>query len=287
MTRGAEAGNAVLAGVSRRAAGSAESSSVRAAAVGAPGRSGLRRWQQEAANAWEDAGRPRDFLAEATPGAGETTFALYLANGPLTERQVETLTVVCPTTHLRRQWQIAAHRAGIDLCTELVGSRLDPAFRGAALTYQQVLSEPERYRRVLGGGWVILDECHHAGEGRSWADALAHAFGAAPHRLSLSGTAFRSDACRIPFIRYNAAGVSVAEYRYGYGEALRDGVVRPVYFVSFGGETAWYKGGRKRQAGFEHALAREDAGALVVCIDQEHARKVAERLRRGPRWSRC
>ncbi|HEX6911802.1 MAG TPA: DEAD/DEAH box helicase family protein [Longimicrobium sp.] len=147
------------------------------------------------------AGRPRDFLAEATPGAGKTTFALHLAHGALAERHVDTLAVICPTTHLRRQWQIAAHRAGIELCSEISGARLDQAFRGAALTYQQVLAEPERYRLVLGGGWVVLDECHHAGEGRSWADALAHAFGDAPHRLSLSGTAFRSDACRIPFIR--------------------------------------------------------------------------------------
>lgn len=285
-------------------------------AVVASRKSRLRRWQEEAARRWEAAGRPRDFLAEATPGAGKTTFALHLAHGALAERHVDTLAVICPTTHLRRQWQIAAHRAGVELCSEISTARLDQAFRGAALTYGQVLAEPERYRRVLGGGWVVLDECHHAGEGRSWADALAHSFGDARHRLSLSGTAFRSDACRIPFIRYDADGVSVADYRYGYGEALRDGVVRPVYFVSFGGETTWYKDGKKRHAGFDHALAREDAaarlrtaldpgggwmghalerahrrlldvrqrghsdaGGLVVCMDQAHARKVAERLR--------
>lgn len=314
MTRGTDSGIAMPAGLGRGALGGAVASRVRPPA--ATRRPGLRRWQQEAARAWEDAGRPQDFLAEATPGAGKTTFALHLAHGGLADRHSETLAIICPTTHLRRQWQIAAHRAGIELCSEITAPRLDPAFRGAVLTYQQVLSEPERYRRVLGGGWVILDECHHAGEGRSWAEALAHAFGAARHRLSLSGTAFRSDACRIPFIRYDADGVSVADYRYGYGEALKDGVVRPVYFVSFGGETTWYKGGRKRHAGFDHVLPREDAaarlrtaldagggwmahalerahrrlldvrlrghadaGGLVVCMGQAHARKVAERLR--------
>lgn len=315
MTRGADPGFATRTGIGAGTGGSALASRTR---PGAPVRRspGLRRWQEEAARGWEDAGRPRDFLAEATPGAGKTTFALHLAHGALAERHVDTLAVICPTTHLRRQWQIAAHRTGIELCSEIPGARLDQAFRGAALTYQQVLAEPERYRRVLGGGWVVLDECHHAGEGRSWADALAHAFGDARHRLSLSGTAFRSDACRIPFIRYDADGVSVADYRYGYGEALRDGVVRPVYFVSFGGDTTWYKDGKKRHAGFDHALAREDAaarlrtaldpgggwmghalerahrrlldvrlrghtdaGGLVVCMDQAHARKVAERLR--------
>ncbi len=313
MTRGADAVNAIPSGMRSRAAGL---SSDPASAARVTRKSGLRRWQQEAARAWEDAGRPRDFLAEATPGAGKTTFALHLAHRALAERQVETVAVVCPTAHLRRQWQVAAHRSAIELCTEIAGPWLDAAFRGAALTYQQVLAEPGRYRRVLGGGWVILDECHHAGEGRSWADAVAYAFGGARNRLSLSGTAFRSDACRIPFIRYSADGVSVADYRYGYGEALADRVVRPVYFVSFGGETTWYKGGKRRHAGFEHALPREDAaarlrtaldaaggwmghalgcahrrlmevrlrghvdaGGLVVCMDQAHARKIAERIR--------
>jgi len=276
----------------------------------------LRSWQEEAARRWDEMGRPGDFLAEATPGAGKTTFALHVARGVLADGDVGTVAVVCPTTHLRGQWQLAAHRAGIELATGITGGRIERAYHGAAVTYQQVLAEPERYRRVLGSGFVVLDECHHAAEGRSWAEAMFHAFHSAAHRLSLSGTAFRSDACRIPFIRYDPAGVSLADYRYGYGEALREGVVRPVYFVSFGGETTWYKGGKMRSVAFEHAVAREesasrlrtaldpaggwmghamqraherlleirrrghpDAGGLVVCMDQAHARRVAERLR--------
>lgn len=276
----------------------------------------LRRWQREAVACWEAAGRPRDFLAEATPGAGKTTFALHLARGALAAGAVETLSVVCPTAHLRRQWQAAAHRAGIELATEVAAARPVRGFHGAALTYQQVLADPVRVGRALGSGWVVLDECHHAGEGRAWADALSAAFGDARHRLSLSGTAFRSDACRIPFIRYDGDGVSVADHRYGYGEALRDGVVRPVYFVGFGGETTWRKGGKVRRSGFDEILPRDeasarlrtaldpaggwmghalerahgrlleirrrghpDAGGLVLCMDQGHARRVAERLR--------
>jgi superfamily II DNA or RNA helicase len=204
----------------------------------------------------------------------------------------------------------------VNLCTEIEGRHMDRAFRGAALTYQQVLADPERYRRSLGRGWAVLDECHHAGEGKSWADALMHAFGDAGHRLSLSGTAFRSDACRIPFIRYGDDGVSVADYRYAYGDALRDGVVRPIFVVSFGGQASWYKGGMTRTAAFDQVVSREDsaarlrtaldpaggwmrnalerahqrlmdmrrsghpdAGGLVVCMDQAHARRVADCLR--------
>ena len=265
---------------------------------------------------WEDLDCPADFLAEATPGAGKTRFALELANRVRARSRGIPLSFVCPTAHLRNQWQQAAHQVGIELSTDVMGPRLQWGYSGLALTYQQVLSDPERFRRVVGQGWVALDECHHAGEGRSWAEALMHAFGSAEHRLSLSGTAFRSDACRIPFIRYDTAGVSEADYRYGYGEALRDGIVRPVYFVSFGGEMEWVKDGEVRRAAYAEAIPRDQAAArlrtaldpaggwmehtltrahrrlielrgnghpqaagLVVCVDQIHARRIAARLR--------
>lgn len=280
---------------------------------------GLRAWQAEAQARWVALGCPQDFLAEATPGAGKTTFALDLvtrARGERGDLLGTPISIVCPTAHLRKQWQAAASRFGIQLCSEVDGDRLVRGYHGAALTYQQVLADPERYRRTLGRGWAVLDECHHAGEGKSWAEALLHAFGDARHRLSLSGTAFRSDACRIPFVRYDDDGVSVADYRYAYGDALHDGVVRPIYFVSFGGEASWFKDGKTRSAAFGQVVSREDsaarlrtaldpaggwmrnalyrahqrlievrraghpeAGGLVVCIDQAHARRVAERLR--------
>lgn len=280
---------------------------------------GLRAWQAEAEARWRAMGHPLDFLAEATPGAGKTTFALHLVTAARREQpELSTvpLSILCPTAHLRRQWQAAAHSFGVHLCTDVDGGRLDRSYHGAALTYQQLLADPERYRRTLGRGIAVMDECHHAGEGKSWAEALLHAYGDARHRLSLSGTAFRSDACRIPFIRYDDEGVSIADYRYAYGDALRDGVVRPIYFVSFGGEASWFKDGKTRTAAFGDVVSREDsaarlrtaldagggwmrntlvrahqrlldvrrgghshAGALVVCMDQAHARRIAERLR--------
>jgi superfamily II DNA or RNA helicase len=278
----------------------------------------LRAWQLAALGRWEALGRPQDFLAEATPGAGKTTFALHvakLARAPAVASP-DPICIVCPTAHLRGQWQLAAHREGFQLCSEVFGRTLSRGYAGAVLTYQQVLADAARYRWIFAGGFVVLDECHHAGEGKSWAEALLVAFSDARHRLLLSGTAFRSDACRIPFVRYDGESVSVADYRYGYGDALRDGVVRPVYFVSYGGETTWYKSGRTHTAAFGDVVSREDAssrlrtalepaggwmrhaisraherlletrrcghpdaGGLVVCMDQSHARAVATCLK--------
>jgi superfamily II DNA or RNA helicase len=278
----------------------------------------LRAWQVAARQQWETLGRPRDFLTEATPGAGKTTFALHLIRHAWDSgaKGGGTLCIVSPTAHLRRQWQLAAHRDGFDLCTDMPEARLERPYCGVSVTYQQVLANPDRFRRAFENGWVVPDECHHAGEGKSWAEALEFAFEGALHRLSLSGTAFRSDNCRIPFIRYGDDGLSAADYRYAYGDALRDGIVRPVYFVSFGGDTSWSKGGEIRTATFREAVSREDssarlrtaldaaggwmrhaverahqrlidcrraghpdAGGLVVCMDQGHARRVAACLR--------
>jgi superfamily II DNA or RNA helicase len=90
---------------------------------------------------------------------------------------------------------------------------------------------------------VILDEIHHGGDNLSWGDAIREAFEPAARRLSLTGTPFRSDTSPIPFVRYEMGrdGVrrSESDYAYGYAEALRDGVVRPVIFLAYSGAMRW------------------------------------------------
>src|SRR5699024_9146297 len=65
----------------------------------------------------------------------------------------------------------------------------------------------------------------------------------ATRRLALTGTPFRSDDSQIPFVTYEEGGEgflrSKADYPYGYGEALRDRVVRPVLFMTCSGRMHW------------------------------------------------
>jgi hypothetical protein len=90
---------------------------------------------------------------------------------------------------------------------------------------------------------VILDEIHHGGDAKSWGDGIREAFEPATRRLSLTGTPFRSDTSPIPFVRYEMGedGIlrSASDHTYGYAEALRDGVVRPVLFLAYGGAMRW------------------------------------------------
>ncbi|NUL60369.1 DEAD/DEAH box helicase [Brevibacterium luteolum] len=283
----------------------------------------LRAWQAEALERYFDT-EPRDFLTVATPGAGKTTFALRLAAELLAQRKVDRLTVVAPTEHLKTQWADAASRVGIRIDPNFKNSqgRHGKEFHGVAVTYAQVAAKPVLHhnRTAAARTLVILDEIHHAGDALSWGDAVREAFGPARRRLALTGTPFRSDTAAIPFVEYvpDEEGIrtSKADYTYGYAQALKDGVVRPVLFMTYSGEMRWRtKAGDEMSAvlGAEatkdiHAQAWRtalnpkgewipavlkaadlrlsevrrsvpDAGGLVIATDQEVARAYAKQLR--------
>ena len=155
---------------------------------------------------------------------------------------------MCIRDSLRTQWAEAALAVGIGLDPTLpndVGP-VRPDLQGYVTTYAQVAARPAiheartRAKRTL----VVLDEVHHAGDGLSWGEAVAHAFDGAKRRVCLTGTPFRTRPDeRIPFVRYEPDGdgglASTADYGYGYREALRDGVVRPVVFAAYTGVSRW------------------------------------------------
>lgn len=209
----------------------------------------LRAWQRKALVEYLRR-RGEDFLAVATPGAGKTTFALRIAAELLADRSVETVTVVAPTEHLKTQWAAAAARVGIDLDAGFRNADVHTSadFHGVVVTYAQVGMAPQVHRRrtMARRTLVVLDEIHHAGDSRSWGDGVKTAFEHATRRLMLTGTPFRSDDNPIPFVTYETAGDGLPRSRsdssYGYADALRDGVVRPVIFLAYAGETRWRTG---------------------------------------------
>ena len=278
----------------------------------------LRAWQVAALQRYLDAA-PTDFLAVATPGAGKTTFALRVAAELLHARTVKKLIVVAPTEHLKVQWADAAAKAGIQLDPGL-GARKGRSrqYDGVAVTYAGVAAAMFSYEAMVAREptLVILDEVHHAGDALSWGEAVREAFRLATRRLALTGTPFRSDANPIPFVTYDELPggdrVSRADYTYGYAEALRDHVVRPVVFMNYGGPMRWRtKSGETIGANLGEALTRDvtahawrtaldpkgewvsavltaadrrltevrrhlpDAGAMVIASNQIHARAYA------------
>lgn len=283
----------------------------------------LRAWQSEALSKYFT-DNPRDFLAVATPGAGKTTFALTVASELLARRVVDRLIIVAPTDHLKTQWAEAAGRAGIsvDPAYSAGQGKTSKDFQGVVVTYAGVAVNPlamriraERFKTL-----VILDEVHHAGDALAWGEGVREAFEPATRRLALTGTPFRSDINPIPFVHYAPGpdGIprSVADYNYGYGEALADHVVRPVLFMAYSGEMTWRtSAGEEVAARLGEPLTKDltqqalrtaldpkgawmpsvlqaadrrleevrrhvpDAGGLVIATDQESARAYAKLLK--------
>jgi superfamily II DNA or RNA helicase len=280
----------------------------------------LRGWQRAAA----DAVLSHDgdsFLASATPAAGKTTFGLHVAHQMLTAGRVARVAVVAPTTHICRQWALDAARYGIDPEPNRPNAAgPEPRDRhGIAVTYATLAAEPALHRKRCAAvpTLLIADEPHHMGELAAWGRSTLSAFERAHFRLLLSGTPFRSDNTPIPWVGYDAEGVSRADFAYGYTDALIDGVCRPVTFHTYDGDMEWVSDGRRRRADFsvalpaaeaarrlrtaldpdgdwiEHVLRdahaelsalragpHPEAGGLVVAIDKEHAERLADRLAR-------
>lgn len=183
-------------------------------------------------------------------------------------------------------------------------------------TYQQVAGCSSVLAGMYDQPFVVLDEIHHAGSERAWGEGVGKAFRYAAHRLSLSGTPFRSDTDPIPFVHYDG-DEAVADYVYGYDAALRDGgVVRPVFFPAIGGHMEWSTpDGSLVSASFTDHLDRvgasqrlrtalspqgewlpsvlqqandcleqvrrnqPDAGALAIAMDVEHATAIQQILK--------
>lgn len=233
----------------------------------------LRAWQREALDLYTSKA-PRDFLAVATPGAGKTTFALTVAADLMERGVIARIVVVTPTDHLKTQWALAAAGLGIRLEPDLSGA-LSADFHGYCVTYAGLGVNPagHRVRIETRKTLVILDEIHHAGDALSWGDAVREACEPAERRLALTGTPFRSDSNPIPFVTYefknDGTRQSSADYSYGYGRALRDGVVRPVLFMAYSGEMQWRtRAGDEVAARLGEPLTKDQtAQALRTALD--------------------
>jgi superfamily II DNA or RNA helicase len=276
----------------------------------------LRGWQRRALVAmrtWSDG----PFLLSAAPGAGKTRPALELAREGLAAGTIGRVAVVCPTTPLTRQWAVAAARLGLRLAPDAASPRPPRGFDGVVVTYARAASAGATWASACGPDTlVVADEAHHLGEELAWGQGFAAAFGGTSRWLLLSGTPFRSDATPIPGVRYED-GVAVPDVTYGYAEAVRDAICRPVTFVPYDGVLQWRDGEELLEASFAEALTgreasrryrtaisveladglprilaaaharleeiraggHRDAGGLVVAADGAHARSVAQVLR--------
>lgn len=279
----------------------------------------LREWQEFALKDFVPS-KAKGFLTEATPGAGKTRFTCEAIKA----LKPSFVVIVVPTTRLRYQWAASGHQQGLDFKPDHVNGRtfIASGYIAVVTTYPALASQPDLFARYLrNGGLLVGDEIHHCGQQRAWGDAFGLVGGGDGIRvLGLSGTPFRSDNDKIPFVQYvldeeTGDHVSKPDYRYGMADAIRDHVIRPPEFGCVKGDAQWVSAGRLLEVGLEDVsridegialksalrldsewlkfalhegeerLARHrdhiaDAKGIVFANDQDHAKALHPRLQR-------
>jgi len=202
----------------------------------------LRQWQEEAAQVVLAATKP--VLIEACPGAGKTRFALECAARLTLRGDINRVLIVVPTSRLVDQWVAAGKGGDGSAVVPLAPAGWRPTqplldqWLGGVFTYHALFAQTTMFAALAAEpGYrtlVIFDEVHHAGSESAWGIAAQQAFMVAATRiLSLSGTPFRTSD---PIICVETEdGASIADYRYGYGRALEEGVCRSLRFAAIGG----------------------------------------------------
>jgi len=233
------------------------------------------KWQANAVDAFI---RQRgDFLVTACPGAGKTLMALKAARELKEANEIDQIVVVVPTNPVRRQWSEAAATIGVDLTANYQNHHgaIPRDADGVVATYAQVAANPQVWRILSARDGrrtlVILDEIHHCQDedNSSWGPALVTAFNACVRRLLLSGTPFRTDGARIPFVEYDSFGRAVSHGGLTYRQAVRLGVVRPVRFEVMDGEAHWLRGSLRASASAS-SVERADRSALMTSLYVAH-----------------
>lgn len=277
----------------------------------------LRNWQLQFIDKYRQHA-DADFLLAALPGGGKTRAALHVAAEFTQVDRQRRVIIVVPTLNIRDQWYDEARtKYGLRFQTKEFVGDLKEGFHGAIATYAAVANNSYLYRRLTSKHpcLVIFDEVHHAGDQSAWGNALLYAFENAQKRLSLSGTPFKHDGQRIPFLKVEPDGFYRVDFPYDYPTALEDGVIRFVTFKRYDGSLdIGEPDGTSRSVSTETELNEEDgrellrelidhhrflksilghahdqlmqvrqsrpnAAALAICMDTRHALKVADHLR--------
>lgn len=280
-----------------------------------------RKWQQNGLNEFtiwhtnRKSGDSRTFTAAITGAAGKTHWGAMLFNSlcKTINPEINTILVVVPSNNILNQWQSTLSEHGFDVKPFTNNSNFNAGFHGLLTTYKMLENNTEQIRHhVTRKTLVIFDEFHHLADRKMWGTVANDAAGNAGYRLMLTGTAFREDDSKIPFVIYKD-GQLVTNFEYSYGEALADGHVRPLYFHALNANAKWQTDGDNLKSGILTQLSQSktvtqtalnvalnlsneylptlikeshrelmacrkvampDAAAIITCIDQNHARKV-------------
>lgn len=207
----------------------------------------LRDWQQRNNERFVQKQYPPRWLLCAVPGSGKTIAAASMARMLKDAGLIDRVVILTPSVNIRGSWKWAMRRYGFEICTNVSELTYDQ-YDGIALCFQLLGGSRQSAASAVLEGFAsrhrvlyIVDEVHHAGEsgpngkGNTWGDGLLRLLDTddGHYMIGLSGTPWREQGRgHLPQVDYQPVGDGSWEakpsFSYSYGEAIRDGVCRPV-----------------------------------------------------------
>ena len=189
--------------------------------------SDLRKWQEEALDAW--IGENCCGMVEAVTGAGKTRFALAAVAHHLTKFPMGKAVVIVPSIELQQQWKREIDRCFSGMTVGRMGGGYSDTLKSCTIlvavvnkasTSQLGLSESEP-------GLLIVDECHTIAT-KSFRHGLEEQFVA---RLGISATIERGDGAEETILEPYFGRVV---YSLGYRQALDFGFIAHMRVATIG-----------------------------------------------------
>ncbi len=222
------------------------------------------------------------FLSVAGVGSGKTFFSAFVFNEFRSKGEFDSVVIISPTENIKRNWSITFQydfNLKVDHGYQFKHSWPRDC-HGVSLTYQSLnpLNLQVLKRYITRKVFLIIDEVHHAGDERSWGNAIQELGDEAGFVLLLSGTPTRGDNSPIPFVTYqrknpNEEGTKTYELKYdfyySYAESIKDKVCCPTIFPRNFSNVQTIEGYKKLEYADQDSLEMRKLYNNIISVKEE------------------
>ncbi len=262
----------------------------------------LRPWQQEAASAFSNISRSNaKILIDVVPGGGKGSLPYILA-AHVDPTVIHAVCHAVPRLNLRDQagtvpsWlreYLMSNGLSIPII-RAADNEVDPrrGHNGYSISYQSIFADPDLHRREFDRDSfaLFLDEPQLIMEQGAWANRMQPLVDRAAALIMMSGTFYRSDRARIPWLPYvKTEDGEVVDFdhpdwttiRYSRRDALRDRAILRVDFKYFDAKASLLKGSDSLEFSSFSELGKdkqEQRSALYAVLNDKGGVEIADNM---------
>lgn len=232
--------------------------------------------------------KDRIITAAVTPGGGKTLMASIFAHALIDAGVVDKVCILVPRDSLRTQFvsgftDLERHLPRVVIAEGNKSLGQARIFRdsGYVTTVQALVRGVKRHlRRFVGARWLlIIDEPHHLAERErdSWVTAVRQLVDASTFVLLMSGTLYRHDGRRIPFVEYDEDRKPRKHIEYTRRHALEEEAVLPITVRMTDGQARYWRAFDRHDVRLSEAPDSEQPAALrTLLIDAAYRNELVD-----------